>query len=108
MNVTEKMMSHIIARTVVPAAVTKGIEYYQSIHVSREAVSRKIAEEKKRHDKAMAVLNATLAGIRSRCPHPDVTYYPDASGNNDSFEVCELCGAEAHRLSYDPSNDLEA
>ena len=29
---------------------------------------------------------------RSACPHPVIELYPDASGNNDSTEVCLCCG----------------
>ncbi len=28
------------------------------------------------------------------CDHPIKTYHPDASGNNDSWYECEVCGKE--------------
>lgn len=34
------------------------------------------------------------AELRKQCPHLDVTYHPDASGNNDSSYECKLCKAE--------------
>lgn len=39
-------------------------------------------------------LEQRLRQLRARCPHLDVTYHPDPSGNNDSWRECNLCGAE--------------
>lgn len=36
--------------------------------------------------------------IRQLCDHSDNTYVPDASGNNDSYHVCNTCGLERKRF----------
>jgi argininosuccinate lyase len=36
--------------------------------------------------------------LRKECKHPEIKYWPDPSGNNDSCEVCQICGKEAKRL----------
>lgn len=41
-----------------------------------------------------AELDAQIGRIQSTCNHLSTTYYPDASGNNDSSTVCDLCGKE--------------
>ena len=40
-----------------------------------------------------------LKNIRENCPHEDVEYYPDPSGNNDSSYMCKTCGLDCSRLS---------
>ena len=32
--------------------------------------------------------------IQSKCKHQLTKYVPDASGNNDSYTYCEICGKE--------------
>lgn len=44
------------------------------------------------------VINSRIADIQKKCPHPKTTYYPDASGNNDSCYVCNVCGLEKKRF----------
>ena len=36
--------------------------------------------------------------IRTVCDHSETTFYPDASGNNDSCYVCDICGLEKKRF----------
>ena len=38
-----------------------------------------------------------LNEIQSRCPHKNVEYYPDPSGNNDSHYHCNDCGEDNKR-----------
>ncbi len=52
-------------------------------------------EESYRKDRAE--LQRKRAEFRKGCPHPSTTYYPDASGNNDSHTECDICGAEVTR-----------
>jgi hypothetical protein len=35
-----------------------------------------------------------IRGHRNSCQHELTTYYPDPSGNNDSYTECNICGAE--------------
>lgn len=32
--------------------------------------------------------------LQEKCPHPKWQHHPDASGNNDSWNECEVCGYE--------------
>ncbi len=44
--------------------------------------------------------NELLQEFQDKCPHPlnNVNYYPDPSGNNDSFHECSLCGFQAKKI----------
>ena len=46
----------------------------------------------------MKTVNKNLSYLMQICKHSSITWYPDPSGNNDSCEVCRICGAEAKRL----------
>ncbi len=35
-----------------------------------------------------------VAEVRKSCTHPTTTYFPDPSGNNDSYTQCDVCGLE--------------
>ena len=39
-------------------------------------------------------LRQELREAQKKCTHKHTTYYPDASGNNDSWTECDECGAE--------------
>ena len=42
--------------------------------------------------------NIKIRQVREECPHNEVKYVPDASGNNDSFNYCVTCGEERKRF----------
>lgn len=46
------------------------------------------------YDEQKTELRKKIVALQEQCPHPKSTYYPDASGNNDSWSECELCGKE--------------
>jgi len=43
-------------------------------------------------------LNRIMSLTQQLCDHSEVKYYPDASGNNDSCYVCQICGLEKKRF----------
>jgi len=49
-------------------------------------------EEERRHKNKLAELNAAKVNIQVTCPHSIIQHYPDASGNNDSSDECQICG----------------
>lgn len=53
-----------------------------------------LAKEHKRHNKAFNSLREQLVAIQQQCSHKSTTYYPDPSGNNDSFHECNDCGKQ--------------
>lgn len=42
--------------------------------------------------------NKRIRELRKICPHITHTFYPDASGNNDSDYVCNDCGKDLTSL----------
>ena len=62
-----------------------------------EAVHVLMEEADHRHENEIAALQIKIREIQQTCPHPHQTYYPDASGNNDSSYYCDDCGKESHR-----------
>jgi len=48
----------------------------------------------KQYKRALEHIRSEIKRVQSRCPHPRHVYYPDASGNNDSYSLCAVCGLE--------------
>lgn len=55
---------------------------------------RMLTEE---HEKAMGELQVSRSEIKANCQHHSTTYYPDASGGNDSSTTCDICGKAVQR-----------
>ena len=74
--------------------VTEMKKYVKDIRreVSRIEIAHEKADStyKDTHKK----LDDQLAEVRQKCPHLETEYYPDASGNNDSWTECKWCGLE--------------
>jgi hypothetical protein len=51
-----------------------------------------LEKAEKRHDKVCDKLEARRKLFQATCPHKNVEYVPDASGNNDSYHECNDCG----------------
>lgn len=59
---------------------------------------RKLQAERVRHENAVKKLQAAIFAVQeNECVHGSWTFYPDPSGNNDSFHECDTCGRERHR-----------
>lgn len=56
-----------------------------------------IAKAQKQYEATKQQLQSQLKACQKDCPHFLTTYYPDASGNNDSWTECDICGAEVRR-----------
>jgi hypothetical protein len=48
-----------------------------------------------KYDRDKAALESRKNEIVKKCPHLQLTYHPDPSGNNDSWYSCDVCNAEA-------------
>ncbi len=46
------------------------------------------------HVRTIKEINGKIAAVRRSCKHTKTTYHPDASGNNDSWYTCDVCGLE--------------
>lgn len=66
----------------------------QSWLSKREHHDRLVADARKRHERELHSHQVDLNKLQDVCPHWLERYVPDASGNNDSYHVCELCGRE--------------
>ncbi len=49
------------------------------------------------HKAKLEEIDNALRTMQKECPHWSRTYHPDASGNNDSCYICDICEAEARR-----------
>lgn len=53
-----------------------------------------VASANAHKDQIKKLVDSLISKIRSLCLHSDVQYFPDPSGNNDSYYVCSECGLE--------------
>lgn len=60
----------------------------------KKEIERQEEVSRQRHADEKARLGILQIQLRSACPHLETTFYPDASGNSDSFRACDLCGKE--------------
>jgi phosphopantetheine adenylyltransferase len=65
-----------------------------SIQKSIEQVQAKMLEQVKEYSIRMKALREELEAIRNKCPHNNLTFVSDPSGNNDSCHICDECGKE--------------
>jgi len=77
--------------------IANAIETDKTLHQELRSITRDEQDEEERHKKAVGEINARRVDLQKQCPHLETTYYPDASGNNDSEHICDLCGRRAHR-----------
>lgn len=63
-----------------------------------EELCRKKYELTEKYEDEIKEIEREIKTVRTICAHGKTTYHPDPSGNNDSFESCDICGAEARRL----------
>lgn len=78
-----------IAKKIV-AAMTKAESTKNSI-LDYENEIEKLAAK---HKNEVSAIRSRISELRKSCGHEDTTYYPDASGNNDSYTECNICGSE--------------
>lgn len=73
---------------------------HQDKHIreTKEHLQIQIQKEIERHRNTIKELNAAIHQNKINCPHHETTYYPDPSGNNDSYHICTACGKEAKNL----------
>ena len=46
------------------------------------------------HENKIKVNKAKIKELQELCNHLDIVYNPDRSGNNDSYDTCNICGKE--------------
>lgn len=55
-------------------------------------VDDKLKELKEEYEKQRRILLDIRKGIEGNCEHIATTYHRDASGNNDNWTSCDVCG----------------
>lgn len=68
------------------------LEECEKFAFSIGVIENKLHHEKIAFEKVVAVLETEKTAIRLSCKHHVTKCYPDASGNNDSWTECLVCG----------------
>ena len=79
---------------------TKGIEEefmreygkYKDLIDNLSNVDKNMEKLKKDYEKDIKILQEIKDSIMSSCEHLVITHHADASGNNDSWSECGICG----------------
>lgn len=72
--------------------LSQAIDDDKGLRIEASGLKKMELEEKNRHDAELKRLRGKWVALAGRCPHHEATYYPDASGNNDSETICDVCG----------------
>lgn len=62
------------------------------------AIDIEIENKHKTCEKECKSLMDIRSKLRNICEHQETEYIPDASGNNDSYHICLICGLEKKRF----------
>ena len=62
------------------------------IPINRSQYDDEIRKLNRKYKKELSRLDEKLKLFRKTCNHENTKYVPDASGNNDSYTICEICG----------------
>jgi len=68
--------------------------FREQMEKERRALWLRKDKIEKETDKQLSQLKHDGYEIMAKCRHWNISYYPDASGGNDSFYVCNDCGFE--------------
>lgn len=68
------------------------IEQDEVLRIKAVDLQKQLTEENNRHKKELKTIDDKWAELEKECPHHETTFYPDASGNNDSETLCDICG----------------
>ena len=74
--------------------VTKMQKYVKEIRNEFAVIEKARARIERQYETTLKMLDEDLTVLRARCPHLETTHHSDASGNNDSWNGCNLCGKE--------------
>lgn len=82
------------ANYISPSWLADTIEQCQTIELKIKLCHNAMDDKENKHRKAIQKHKEEIRDIQKTCLHQLTTYYPDASGNNDSSTVCDICGKE--------------
>lgn len=72
------------AKKLKPATVRRRLAVVKNA-IFRDQIKERTVERKRRQ---------VIANLQERCPHENVTYYPDGVGSHFAFHECDDCGKE--------------
>lgn len=114
MNVSKELLDHLLkkAETEDRWKVNEAEFIAQQLNRYDAFANDRIRFERERQNardickKNIALIDEKEKKNQQTCDHPLSTYHADASGNNDSWRECNICGAEIQRRSgQTPSYD---
>lgn len=88
----EKTLSHLMQKHE-GEELEKILKEDMVLRMRAKALQMEEMSAKKEHHIRMKAIQEKWRELKSECPHLETTYYPDASGNNDSETTCNICGA---------------
>lgn len=74
--------------------IKKALDEVDKIYKARMLHAQELEQLEKDYIWAVASSKSRWTIIRENCKHQSTKYYPDASGNNDSCTICDICGEE--------------
>ena len=69
-------------------------EDVQRVERKRYSLEKELLRIKEELKQRQNNVQRELRQLQSDCKHECTTFHPDASGNNDSFTNCDICGDE--------------
>lgn len=57
-------------------------------------IQQSILKIRNKADEDVRSLQKQFTNLQTRCKHHLFSFYPDASGGNDSCHICDICGKE--------------
>ena len=91
---SEKTIALLLKKTTDPKIIRDELIAIAETQEKIEKINREMDKLQFNTDQKMKQLKEELINVRTTCSHPDQTYYPDPSGNSDSFYECNICGKQ--------------
>lgn len=85
------MLDKLIAK-LTTADIAEKVLKYQVIKRKISICQKKILQAEKDWQEVCRKIRSEVSSIQQDCDHPVTTFYPDASGGNDSATCCDVCG----------------
>lgn len=80
--------------TNLPLQISEAVSNAKEIRRRLQLAYNQLDNAKHVYEEAENKCVLDVAEIRKSCTHPTTTYFPDPSGNNDSYTQCDVCGVE--------------
>ena len=68
----------------------------KSIEMRIAELKERRKKEKETHEIFLRTIGSQIRDIQMECDHPETEWHEDASGNNDTWDTCLICGADSY------------